>query len=670
MKRGWILGLMIALLVSATAFVAWRRGSRPASVPPSPPVTGDAGFLDFAGSGPARLDATALLALGCDPHAADAPALRLSLRGDTIPTLNRQTPQGWEVLFYVPADATRFSPYTTVRWERGVTSPPMTMRVPESATATPVETAYRTLHVEQDTRYLPQATAEVPWFWEALYAPKVWTPELSLPGWVSGPMTATVRLWSHSSSAEVNPDHVARLLWGEGEVQAWSWDGMGMQTFTAAWSPATLEPLRFETPAVEGSTAVVWLDSLTITYTARVEANGALWTAQGDALRVAKATAETLAWEVSDPLSPVSLSPWPFGGALATERGAVYWFGTPEQMQRPLGWRAAQALPELPADVTYLVIAPEVFHAALTPLLEARRSAGLTVALVSPQAVYDSYGDGRPDAQALRLFIQSLPALRYVLVVGDGSAAVEGYTGEAGALRVPTPYVRTFYVGETPADGLLGADAEGQPRVAVGRFPAQSVAEVEAMVAKTLAWEQSGAQQAIMVNDKESAFAQFIEALQPLTPVADPLRVDANVGDARTRLLERLNAAPSWVTYCGHGSLTQLSKEELLTFKDGWTQPAVFVSWTCLSAYFVHPQQEGLGEVWLRQPQGGVVAFLGPTGETTSGEQRPYAEAFYRALATMPRVGDAWVEALRQGGSEDARWSFVLLGDPALRVRP
>lgn len=662
----------LAALALAAALIGPRLLPLLAPPPSTPAVLEEsAGFLDFAASGPARLDADALRALGFDPKADTAPTLRLSWRGTPIPLLPWRTAQGWNVLFYVPEGATRFSPFATLRWERDGASSPMMTRIPAAADAPAAETAWRTLHIEEDTRYLPQATADVPWFWQSLYAPNAFTPDLALSDWAPGPMTVTVRLWSHSSAAGVNPDHIARLYWGDTLIQEWSWDGTGMQTLTAAWTPSAQATLRFETPAIPGITPVVWLDALDVTYTARVRAGSTLWQAQTEALRVADATPESLAWELSDPLAPVLLNPWN-PQALRVEPGQRYWFGVPEQVPGPVAWRAAQPLPALAPDTTYLVIAPEAFHAALTPLLEARRAEGLSVALVTPQAAYDAYGDGQPDPQALRALIRSLPHLRYGLLVGDGSAAVDGYAGAAGALRVPTPYVRTFYVGETPADGWLGMDDTGQARVAIGRFPAQTPEDVAAMVAKTLAWEQGGgAQQAVLLSDAEGEFADFINTLQPLLPASDARRVDAGEPDARTRLLDMLGAARTWVTYCGHGSLTQLSKSELLTFEDTWTQPAFFVSWTCLSAYFIHPQQEGLGEIWMRQPRGGVVAFLGPTGETTSGEQSPYAQAFYRALATQTRVGDAWLEALQQGLSgDDARWSFILLGDPALRVRP
>jgi hypothetical protein len=148
-------------------------------------------------------------------------------------------------------------------------------------------------------------------------------------------------------------------------------------------------------------------------------------------------------------------------------------------------------------------------------------------------------------------------------------------------------------------------------------------------------------------------------------------RFDAGNGAGRQDLLQTLEHGPVWLNYTGHGSLTVLCDEGLLRLEDGgsWRDPALVVAWTCLAAHYVHPTQESIGEAWLRSPQGGAVAFLGPVGETTSVEQGPFLRAFYGALDEQSRLGDAWVAALRAGLSDDVRWGYTLLGDPALRLR-
>ena len=123
------------------------------------------------------------------------------------------------------------------------------------------------------------------------------------------------------------------------------------------------------------------------------------------------------------------------------------------------------------------------------------------------------------------------------------------------------------------------------------------------------------------------------------------------------------------MVYVGHGSLPLLGDEKILTIEDAgtWQGPTVVTAWSCLSANFSHPAYSGLAESWLRAPEG-VAAFVGPTGETTTSQQRAMALELQRALLDGDVLGDAMVRAWKTATSDDARASFLLLGDPALSV--
>jgi hypothetical protein len=524
------------------------------------------------------------------------------------------------------------------------------------------------LRWEEDNRYLPQADAEIPWFWEPIYAPGAVTHTITLADALPGPVTATLHLWSHTAFP-ADPDHLLRLRWDGQVVGEWEWDGQGMQHLTASWEegqPAGEHTLAVETPVLPGvDLAVVWLDGWEIAYRRRVVPGNTIWQAEGTALHVEEVGAGVHLIDVTDPFAPQDSGPVPADGVVGTIPGHRYWVGRPEEAAEPLTVRAA-GLVDLDAleGAVYLAIAPPEFHAPLQPLLEHRRGQGLEAVVVSPQAVYDAFGSGQPDPDTLRALVQSLPALRYLLLVGDGTAEPWGYDGEAGALRVAASLTRTSVLGETPADGLLGTDKEGRPVVAVGRFPANSAHQVAAMVEKTIRWEtQEEPPAALLLNDDEAEFVALIEEIASLLPTGmQAQRLDAGDEESRTELLEALNGGPVWLNYNGHGSLTLLGDEGVLTLEDGeaWREPALVVTWTCLAAHFIHPAQDSMAETWLRAPRGGAVAFLGPVGETTTGEQAPFARA------KGERLGDAWLAALQEGGSRDVMWGYVLLGDPAL----
>ncbi|MGD2147175.1 MAG: C25 family cysteine peptidase, partial [Anaerolineae bacterium] len=379
--------------------------------------------------------------------------------------------------------------------------------------------------------------------------------------------------------------------------------------------------------------------------------------------------------DVTEPLGPTDLGPTESDDVVAVSPGHRYWIGVPDEARSPESVRPATVLDlEALGGTTYLAIAPAPFHTTLESLLAHRRSEGHVAAVVDVRAVRDSLGTGVPDPEAVRHLVDQIPSLRYLLVVGDATAQPGGYHPEVGSLRVETPFTRTATLGETPADGLLGTDADGQLRVAVGRLPATSSDELQAMIEKTIEWETNqNTLRALVVSDDEAEFAELAgRIVQALPTGAMAGRIDVAEEGSRADLLAALRRGSVWLNYTGHGSLTVLCDDGLLRLDDSgsWRQPAVVVAWTCLAAHFVHPTQDSMAEVWLREPRGGVAAFLGPVGETTSGEQEPFLRAFYRAVGEGHRLGDAWLTALREGGSEDVRWGYVLLGDPALRLVP
>jgi hypothetical protein len=286
--------------------------------------------------------------------------------------------------------------------------------------------------------------------------------------------------------------------------------------------------------------------------------------------------------------------------------------------------------------------------------------------------VYDAYGDGRPDPAAIRALVQDLHkrgSLRYLLLVGDASARPNGYAGQDGALQVVTDLVPTTHLHETPSDQAMIIDENGNPLVAVGRFPASSVEEVETMVKKTVDWETAGHAGTLFLSDDQGGFGQFADSMLPLLPPGAQ-RLDSGQEDARTNLLKGLQEQGTWLNYVGHGSLALWGDEQILRREDEWSETAAVTVWACLSGYFVHPSQDSMAEVWMRAKEGGAVIFVGPTGETYLHQQEPLAQTFYAQIRAGQLVGDALLKAWIAGGdaARDAVRSYLLLGDPALQL--
>jgi len=654
--RWWAIALASVLLISTCA---------------SPPPKAGQGtwFLGVERGGGYWLGPEALLELGFDPSADSFPLLSISFANHQIPILPQKTPSGWGFFFYAPHQPTRYSNQTLFRLEKGLTPSiiPCPEKMVSSSETVPSQSAIVSLHLEEDNRYLPQAEAEIPWLWAPLYAPGALTLTINLTEAIPGPVTVTLRLWSHSSFPPT-PDHHLRLWWDGRLVGEWEWDGKGMKEFEVGWEEE--EPLGTHSLVLENllpekvEASVIWIDSLKIAWQRKAEVDGSEWGAIGRSLKVEGVLSGAYAFDITDPFRPQGC-PIPPDGIISTSPGHRYWIGIPWEAPAPKEIKPAKSLNlEEFLGVEYLAIAPPNFHKALLPLLEHRRKEGLRVGLADPQAIYDSLGDGRPSPEAIRKFVMGLPSLRYLLLVGDASSEPEY---NSGALRVVAPFTRTSVLGETPADILLGMEPSGEVKVAVGRFPASSPENLAVMVEKTLLWEKGLSRPiALQLWDDEPEFQTAAgEAVRLLEPSGLPIRL----AETRAQALEILGSGPVWLNYFGHGSLTGFGDEGILEAKDGsrWREPALVVAWSCLAAHFIHPRQESMAEAWLRSP-GGAVAFLGPVGETPLAAQMPFALAFYRAILEGKRLGDAWLEALKSGNSQDVAFGYVLLGDPALKV--
>ena len=393
------------------------------------PVETGAWFIEVAGAGPVWLTPEILSTMGVDdPH--------LSIDGQPLPTL----PVGGGLLFFAPDEATRYTERTHVRVDLGRPGQPMeTADLPAPDVTTGL--GWGTLHQDWDETYMPEAITET-WVGEVLYAPASLDYVVDLPAGAPGPLAIDLRVYSHTDLPPA-PDHRLILHWDSQQVGEWRWDGEGLQRLTAAWEvdQGGRHTLTVETPAIAGvDVGVVWVDGWDVTYMRQAAPDGAIWQATSVGVALGEVADGARLVDVSDPFAPIDLGPIPADGVVGAEAGHWYWSGVPSAARRPLAIRSVEWVNvDALHGVEYVVVAPRPFHAAVEPLLAHRGDQGMTTALLSPQAVYDTLGTGQPDPAAIQALVDALPDLRYLLLVGDGSVEPGGYDGDMGATRVVMP---------------------------------------------------------------------------------------------------------------------------------------------------------------------------------------------------------------------------------------
>jgi hypothetical protein len=144
---------------------------------------------------------------------------------------------------------------------------------------------------------------------------------------------------------------------------------------------------------------------------------------------------------------------------------------------------------------------------------------------------------------------------------------------------------------------------------------------------------------------------------------------------AKSDLLDLLSQGQLLVNYFGHGS-TQIWHGNLLTCEDVWSltnSPNLpfFVSTTCLNGFFQDPYSESLAEALLKAEFGGAVAVWTSSGLTDPEEQVPLNEELITLLFNGEglTIGEAVMRAKQAVSDRDIRRTWILFGDPTLRLR-
>ena len=224
----------------------------------------------------------------------------------------------------------------------------------------------------------------------------------------------------------------------------------------------------------------------------------------------------------------------------------------------------------------YLVVAPKAAFKTLTPLLELR-SKHYTVATVSVEDIARKHGGLMPLSVRKAVVEASAVArpLRYVLLVGDTRAGRDGLTG------IPTHRLGfDVWYGTLPTDYPRDPrPAVHQPSIAVGRFPAVTLAELKAMVDKTVSYETRSRpgpwQRCLHAVAGSANFSPQADALIDRVGTAVlgglvPPRYDVTMTRGLTsspycypperfeqRVAELFNGGALIVAYVGHGSSTR-----------------------------------------------------------------------------------------------------------------
>jgi hypothetical protein len=415
------------------------------------------------------------------------------------------------------------------------------------------------------------------------------------------------------------------------------------------------------------------------------------------------------AYDISDPQAPLRLSAVEVLagnmislGDPAGQGNRAYFVTNDAGVSEPAQVRQVNGLEggDSFAGADYLAVAHPDFIPALADLVALRQEQGWVVHVESTQAIYDTYGEGRPEPTAIHEYLKSAydtwgvrPV--YVLLVGDGTSDPRRYLASSSETFVP-PYLAEVdpWAGETAADNryvtLEGDD--NLPDLLVGRLPVNSPAEAQTVVEKIVRYETQPApgnwpgNGVVAADDPDDGgdFPFIAESiLDPLSGSnIDPQRFyylppQSSAEQIRQSILSAWNQGASVNLYTGHASIHQWGAEAFLHLEDvtglqnGARLPVV-LEMTCFTGSYHIPGFTTLDEALLRHPGGGAVATWGATGLGIATGHAILAKSFLeRAVVEGDDLGTAALAgklqmAIQNPDHLDLIDTFTLLGDPAM----
>lgn len=600
----------------------------------------------------------------------------------------------------------------------------------ESHPTAPVATQFsKTVHLEENTIYwntMPNGTGQDHWFWGERISPNSSGLESSrsftatLPT-VSSTPTATLRV---QLKGYTTLDHKTRISLNNHLIDEQIWTGQTVHTHTipvtgsllvAGENVITIEAV--DAGAVVDQLYVNWIEiDYASTYTAIDDTIFFTAPTSGTfAFTVTGFTTNTLhLFDITNPYQPQQISHTVSNGSLnfqQTVTDGTRFFATANKSVPQTALDSVSHWRDEGNSADWLIIAHSDFITPAHRLAAHRTTQGLQTAVVDIQDVYDEFGDGFFNPDAIRDFLAytydnwQSPAPTYVVLLGDGSQDYKDQTQSGSRNFIPPHMIETFDRGQIPSDHWY-VTFEGNDvfeEMFIGRLSAETLPQANAIVDNIISYENRPApnrQLALFVaDDRETIFETNSEQLIDRLPTFfDVERIYARVyTTARmTRdISQTLLSGATFVNYSGHGNYYRWGSyvakgrshrifteihADLLT--NSGLNPFITIA-DCLNGFFsipsgviIEPYNEALAEALQRPVNGGAIAIWTDAGLGYTSGQRILMNAFYNTLFTdqMASLGSATNIAKTELYNSSSFWeqnvrTMTLFGDPATRLK-
>lgn len=382
------------------------------------------------------------------------------------------------------------------------------------------------------------------------------------------------------------------------------------------------------------------------------------------------------------------------------------------------GFVSNQDIHGMPSPEMVIIAYPQYKKAAEKIADLHRRVDGMTVHVLTPDAVYNEFSGGHPDVCAFRKMLKMWHdrdgKIKFCLLIGRGSydskmvtPAVRncGYVPlpiwqSANGLNEEKSFSTDDIIGML--DDVKEEDfniSRAKMSVAVGRLPVVNEREANEAADKIVKYVENPVYGAwrnrvmLIADDQDNGIhldqtETVYEELRKNAPdyQYEKLYLDSyplestSVGMAYPKAKERMfriwNEGVTYTNYVGHASKNSWTHEKLLTWTDmtsvsnkNWS---FLCAATCSFGHWDGDARSG-AEVMILNPEAGFIAAVVPSRTVYIGLNGPLNHKISKWLLTDDTFGRVYSvgEAVMKGKNEtldDNKLRYCLIGDPALRI--
>jgi hypothetical protein len=347
-----------------------------------------------------------------------------------------------------------------------------------------------------------------------------------------------------------------------------------------------------------------------------------------------------------------------------------------------------------------LIVAPTEFMSKAADLSEIyHNDLNLDAKVADQQDILNQFSGGMPDPNAMRLcakyLMDSGSPLRYLTLLGSGVSDWRNFSGAAGAKN----RIMVFQRGIEASDDVFGyLHQANSPELGIGRYPAQTLAQLELQIAHMQNYLEGGhagwwrnTMLFLADDNQKSATVDSIDHTGNIQTNAEVVSracyvdkifsiqydVDEyhNKPQVRDLMIDKLNRGTLIWYYSGHGGPDIIGDERYFMISD---LPSLN-NLDCLPLFLAASCDVGEYDLWgvdclaeqlTYQENGGVIGSIAATrASEPTANTRLMSAFFIHLLNERETVGRALMDAKADEDTGNSEL-YNLLGDPTLPINP